>query len=378
MTGLRPWLAGLTLAVAALATPATAHKPSDGFVSLDVADGAVTGRVDLALRDLDQAIGLDADGDGIIIWAELLAQEPIIAGYLRRGLSLRDAQSACPLQLEPLMVVERSSGVHAAVGFSANCPAAGPLILDYRLLFETDPLHRGLLHVTDGAHAHSAIFSPERPAFTIQPGAAPDRWTQAATYLREGVWHIWIGLDHILFLVTLLLPAVLRREGGRWVAAGSLREASIEVLKTVTAFTVAHSITLSLAVLELVVVPSRLTESIIAASIIVAACNNVWPLVTRRLWLLAFLFGLFHGLGFAGALQELGLPTGTLALSLVAFNLGVELGQLAIVALFLPVAFAARLLPIYRTIALRVGSMAIAAVGALWLIERAFDVVLLV
>jgi len=163
------------------------------------------------------------------------------------------------------------------------------------------------------------------------------------------------------------------RRDGTWQAATSFRAALVDVTKVVTAFTVAHSITLTLAALGVVALPSRLVESAIALSVVLAALNNVFPLVAHARWLAAFGFGLLHGFGFAGALQDLGLPTGSLALSLAGFNVGVELGQLAIVAVFLPAAFALRGTRTYRRGMLTAGSMAIAAVAAVWLVERAFD-----
>ena len=164
--------------------------------------------------------------------------------------------------------------------------------------------------------------------------------------------HIWAGFDHILFLLSLLLPAVLvpsadfRRGVGRRSRASET--AFWDVLKVVTAFTVAHSITLSLATLGVVSLPSRLVESAIAASVVLAALNNIRPVVHGGRWIIAFCFGLIHGFGFASVLADLGLPQGSLLLALVAFNLGVELGQLAIVAVFLPLAYALRDTLFYR------------------------------
>jgi hypothetical protein len=142
----------------------------------------------------------------------------------------------------------------------------------------------------------------------------------------------------------------------------------------VTAFTVAHSITLTLAVLGIVSLPSRLVESAIALSVVLAALNNLRPVLRRARVAAAFAFGLVHGFGFAGALFELGLPDDALALSLASFNAGVELGQLAIVGMFLPLAFALRATVAYRRVVLRGGSVAIALVAAVWFVERAFDV----
>jgi hypothetical protein len=145
------------------------------------------------------------------------------------------------------------------------------------------------------------------------------------------------------------------------------------VFKIVTAFTVAHSLTLSLAALKMVTLPSRWVESAIAASVLLAALNNIRVIVRGRLWLVAFAFGLIHGFGFANVLTELGLPRQTLLLALVGFNLGVEAGQLAIVSLFLPLAFAVRRSLFYQKGVVRIGSILIAIVAARWLMERLFN-----
>ncbi|RYE96019.1 MAG: HupE/UreJ family protein, partial [Oxalobacteraceae bacterium] len=191
------------------------------------------------------------------------------------------------------------------------------------------------------------------------------------------VWHIWIGFDHILFLLSLLLPAVLVLRDRRWEGRTTFRAAAIDVLKIVTAFTLAHSITLTLATLGVVSLPSRLVESAIAASVALAALNNVWPLFHGRRALVAFAFGLIHGFGFASVLLDLGLPKAALLLSLVGFNVGVELGQLAIVLLFLPLAYLARNTLLYRRGVLGLGSCLIVLVALAWLVERSMDVKLL-
>lgn len=154
--------------------------------------------------------------------------------------------------------------------------------------------------------------------------------------------------------------------------AQTLRAAFIDVLKVVTAFTLAHSLTLTLASLQVLALPSRWVESAIAASVVLAAVNNLFPLFRGRRPLAAFVFGLIHGFGFAGVLADLGLPQGALVLSLAGFNVGVELGQLAIVAVFLPLAFLTRRTWFYRQL-MTTGSVAIALIAGVWLFERAFD-----
>ncbi len=154
----------------------------------------------------------------------------------------------------------------------------------------------------------------------------------------------------------------------------SLGEALREVVKLVTAFTIAHSITLGLAAAGVVALPARLVETAIAASLVLAALNNLWPLITRRVWLVAFGFGLIHGFGFASVLGDLGLPRHALLPALLGFNLGVEAGQLLIVLAIMPAAFWLRQSWLYERVALQLGSLAIGALASLWLIERAFGI----
>lgn len=364
----------LALLLLLMAVPALAHKPSDSYLALTVDAAKVDGQWDIALRDLDYAIGLDANGDGDITWGELKARHPDIAAYALARLAVRADDTPCPARVVGHLVDDHSDGAYAVLRFVATCP--GPvtnLDVEYSLLFDVDPQHRGLLRLAHAGTTRTAIFSPERSRQTFDL-TAPSRWRQFVQFGREGVWHIWIGFDHILFLLSLLLPAVLTRQDDRWEAVEAFAPAFWDVFKIVTAFTVAHSITLSLASLGVVSLPSRWTESAIALSVVLAALNNLFPVVRGKRWLLAFAFGLVHGFGFASVLADLGLPQGALLLALVAFNLGVEAGQLAIVTAFLPVAFALRDTAFYRRAILVGGSALIVLVASVWLVERAADV----
>ncbi|MGH8495822.1 MAG: HupE/UreJ family protein [Gammaproteobacteria bacterium] len=349
---------------------AGAHKPSDSYLKLTVDGGAIDGQWDIALRDLDHALGIDADGDGAITWGELRRRHEDIAAYALSRLAIHAGDAACDAKVRDHLVDNHADGAYAVLRFDASCPdASGPLRITYRLFFDLDPQHKGLLNVTHDGRTYTGIFSPRNDSWHLE-SAASSRTGQFFSFLREGIWHIWIGLDHILFLLSLLLPSVLVREEGRWRAVASLGPAVIDVVKIVTAFTVAHSITLSLAALEMIALPSRLVESVIAASVVLAALNNLYPVVTRRLWVIAFAFGLVHGVGFANVLAGLGLPKTGLLKSLLAFNVGVEVGQLAIVGVFLPLAYLMRRSWSYQVMTLRIGSASIAVIACAWLLER--------
>jgi HupE / UreJ protein len=362
------------LAIALSPGRASAHKPSDSYLSLSIDGQQVTGQWDIALRDLDYAIGLDSDNDGVITWGELRARQRAIASYALSHLALEADHQRCTLRATGHLLDDHSDGAYEVLRFAADCPAAPRnLSVAYSLLFDLDPQHRGLLRVEDQGRTQTAVLSPAQNTWTLDDSSF-GRWRAVVDYLREGVWHIWTGFDHMLFLSALLLPAVLQRRSGRWTAVATFREAFGDVVRVVTAFTLAHSITLSLAVLGWIEIPSRVVESAIAASVVAAALNNLYPIFHRRLWLVAFGFGLVHGLGFANVLAELGLPANALLLSLASFNIGVEAGQLAIVAAFLPAAFLLRRHWLYPRVVLGLGSCCIVAVAGVWLVERSLAV----
>ncbi len=368
-------LCALFAAALAFAAPsARAHKPSDSYLAIVAAESGLAGQWDIALRDLDFALGLDENGDGEVTWGELRAKHADISAYALARLAVSADGERCALAPTAHLVDEHSDGAYAVMRFSIACPrgpAPKAIEVDYTLFFDLDPSHRGLLRVSHVDGTLTAILGPERPRQSFKL-AATSRLGQFLDYGREGVWHILIGFDHILFLVSLLLPAVFVFRGRGWEPAGRFAPVFWDVLRIVTAFTLAHSITLSLAALSVISLPSRLVESTIALSVVLAALNNLWPVVAGRRWAVAFGFGLVHGFGFASVLADLGLPRDALALALVGFNLGVETGQLAIVGLFLPVAYALRRTPVYRRIIFAGGSALIALVAAVWLAERAF------
>jgi hypothetical protein len=363
----------LALACMVAAPVAHAHKASDSYLNLRVTDRHIEGQWDIALRDLDVALGLDADGNGELTWEEVRARHADIAAYAMSRLSLSSNDAYCPVAVTRHLLDDHTDGAYAVIRFGGDCPrAVDALDVRYHLLFEFDPLHKGLLRLEHAGGTETAIFEPEHDSrHVVLASGSP--WTTFSDYFRHGVRHIWIGVDHILFLLSLLLPAVFLLSGRRWKPAPDFRSGLVDVLKVVSAFTLAHSITLTLAALELARLPSRWVESAIAASVVVAAANNLLPVLHKRRWIAAFLFGLIHGFGFASVLADLGLPRGSLALALLGFNLGVEAGQLAIVATFLPFAHAMRETWVYRRLFLAGGSTAIALVATVWLVERAFD-----
>jgi len=198
-----------TLAIAWLTGPAHAHKPSDSYLTLSVEGETISGQWDIALRDLDFALGLDTNQDGEITWGEVRARHADIAAYALSRLRLGPATAPCPVQVTQQLIDDHSDGAYTVLRFTATC-AAGPKTLEvgYRLFFDLDPQHRGLIRLEYQGTTRAGIFSADQPEqkFTL---AQLSRWEQFLDYGKEGVWHIWTGFDHILFLLSMLLPAVL-------------------------------------------------------------------------------------------------------------------------------------------------------------------------
>jgi HupE / UreJ protein len=362
------WLAPIFMVTGSVAH---AHIASNGFLSLQVDHSQLTGALELAIRDGELAVGLDHDGDGKVTWGELRTSQEILQLYVQGHLHLSGAAGRCRMQFRPVEVNERVDGSYLWLPFSADCGGVFKrLSIEYQVLGAEDPSHRGLLTLSANGSTQTAVLggAPEARVFDLEH---PSPWPAFVEYLHAGVWHIWSGIDHLLFLLSLLLPAVLVRRQNRWEAVPMAAPAFGNIVKVVTAFTLAHSITLSLAAFDVIRLPGRLTESVIAASIIVAALNNVFPRVTEGRWRIAFAFGLLHGFGFASVLAEMGLPKDARLVSLIAFNLGVEAGQLAVVLAVMPLAYALRSTAFYRRGVMPWGSSAIAALALVWFVQRA-------
>ena len=247
--------------------------------------------------------------------------------------------------------------------------AGDAFVLRYDLFFDGDALHTGYTKLEGGA---THVFRASARVLTL--GAQPSAWRSAREYLVLGVEHIFTGTDHLAFLAALLLATGLAHRSGREgpALANEPRRALREVLKIVTAFTVAHSLTLILSTLRPGLLRTAWVEPGIALSIAYVGLENLRARTPRRRWLIVFAFGLVHGLGFSSVLREIGLPARGLVLSLLSFNLGVELGQLAVVSLVPPLVLGgARRRPVtFERWGLRGGSAAIAVAGVVWFALR--------
>lgn len=356
------WLAGIV----------HAQPARESSLSLYVEGIAVRGEWKIPLLDLDTALALDSNRDGEIAWPEIEHRRVDIEDYLDSH--LRVLADGASLQVRFGKLVYGTQHGEPFVLSELSATAAAPiqsLDVDYTLLFDRRPEHLGTLKVIWESHGSQQVAITAPGGANVFTRATASR-TGVIELLQSGVWHIWIGYDHVLFLLVLLIPAVLRRTATGREAAPGFAGPFTRVVVIVSAFTVAHSITLTSAALGWVVLPSRLVESAIAASVLVAALVNLLPHTAGAsgVWI-AFGFGLLHGFGFANVLSEIGAEGEPVWRTLLGFNLGVEIGQLAIVAVFLPIAYFLRNTRFYRTGVLYGGSSAAALCAMVWLWQRA-------
>ena len=208
---------------------------------LKTGDGAeVGGRLDVALIDVAWSLPLDADGDGRLTWNEIIARRDPVTAFLGGGIRFTRGGQPCTTRIGEPWLAERLGLPYLSFDIDAACQSAGPLTIDYSLFFDSDAYHRLLVSVETPSAVHATTLAPGTRAWT-EP-ARVSAWRTALEFLRQGMFHVWTGYDHLVFLVLLLLPAVVRRE-----ARVSGRAIALDLARIVTAFTVAHSITLGLA-----------------------------------------------------------------------------------------------------------------------------------
>lgn len=358
-----------------LASTALAHKASDSFIYVDLDASEV--RIDIALRDLALLVPLDSNNDQQVTGQELRTQRPATTQAIENSVTLASAQGACDLRGQAWGLSSHSDGPYLATQYRVDCAnGESPEQIKYTLLFDRDSLHRGLVEITSGDTRSLTVLSPEQQVVELTgnaTGGAIGLWDTFATFLREGVIHLLIGLDHMLFLLVLVLPATLisYRQDSQGTNNRSLKSRLLQLTGIVTAFTVAHSITLALSALGIVQLPIAWVETVIALSIAMAALNVVWPFLGRKTWKLAFVFGLVHGFGFASVLGDLTGGISNLAIALAGFNLGVEFGQLGLLLIGFPLLYALAHVRVYQRVLVPLALVGVGTISLMWVVERA-------
>jgi hypothetical protein len=359
-------------ALAAWAGGAAAHGVGMSDLVLRVDGAHLEGDWQLNVRDARRLLGMDPGAGGEGAWLELRAHEPALRESLAHALAMKADGRPFAFGFTPAPLAWEREFDNVKLHLAATAPAP-PVHLELRcdLLFARDPAHRAYFSVEDSRVTSVGAFRTDLRVVTLDIRQF-HFLDVLVEFAREGLWHIWTGLDHMLFVIALLLPATLVRTGGDWAPREGLWPSTREVLKVVTAFTVAHSLTLALSFFGVVRPPSQWVEVGIALSVFAAAWNNLRPFLPGRAWVMAMAFGLVHGMGFAGALSNLSLPRGAHLLALGAFNVGVEIGQLTVVGATMPLLYLGSRRRLYPRLIMGAGSLAIAWFAMLWVLQRAF------
>ncbi|MCA9677842.1 MAG: HupE/UreJ family protein, partial [Myxococcales bacterium] len=358
-----------------VAAPASAHIASLTHSRVQLDGALVHYQILIAPADLAEAAGSTAEGGPDR--AAIEAAAPRVITYVVDRIGVEDAGAPCPAEGGTLAIRDDDL---VEVRWTARCPAAiTVLAIDYALFFDLDPSSEGVIRVeAPDAAPIDTVLRADASRLEWDLSEPPPSGTLA--FIRAGIDHILYGFDHIAFVLTLLLAIVIGRGPGgdagapRW-QPRHLGAALGAMARIVTAFTLAHSITLISASLGWVSVPSRVVESAIALSIAYTAIENVIRPDVRWRFVLTFSFGLLHGLGFARVLEVL-LPPDDVIVPLLSFNVGVELGQLVIVAIALPLFWLIALAAggrAYRRVIMPLLSAALGVLGLLWLAERLLD-----
>ena len=335
------------------AAPLSAHPVPFSYLDLHLRSQAIESTLVLHIIDIAHELGIEP-ADRLLDpeFAKEHAEE--IAGLVERRLALvADGRRLTTHWTDVEVLADRRS-VRVSVRVPVDAPA-GSVTVEGRL-FPYDPNHRTFVNVYDDEALTQAILDSDRTRFDYFAGTRQGRWALVSKFIPAGVQHILIGPDHILFLVGLLL------------LGGTLRRLAL----VVTGFTMAHSLTLSLAALNILSLPARVIEPIIALSIVYVGLDNLLKRDGRdvRAWI-ALGFGLVHGFGFASVLREMGLPAGVLGWSLFSFNVGVEIGQLMVVASVAIVMAALRSRSeVLGQRMVFAGSLTVVVAGGFWFVER--------
>jgi hypothetical protein len=370
-----------------LCAPALAHKASDAYLQLNDASSAsqvIAFKLSIALRDIDAAIDtLDADNNRSLEWGEIRQNMLAVQQWVAQGFQAMCAEQALALDWAFESLEERSDGVYVRLASSTACSQSA-LAIQYQLMRNIDANHRLLVGGVVRGQALATVVSPQSQAtVTILPAGqsiATDAkavgfgaWATFAKFFPEGVHHLVTGYDHLAFLLVLLLPIMLLpayRGAAQPVVNGAVHRPGLWfLLRTVTGFTIGHSITLMLASLGWIGSPAWV-EPAIAVTIGISALLNIYPVRWLRGDALALGFGLVHGLGFSNIMREANVSDSLLLWAVAGFNLGVEAGQLAGVALWCCVHLMLVRWQRYEPVVVRGGSWALLALAVYWTGER--------
>ncbi|MEM1233960.1 MAG: HupE/UreJ family protein, partial [Pseudomonadota bacterium] len=336
---------------------ASAHSTNQSYIYFFVTETTLEGTFETEFKTLGAELDIDADGNGTVTEEEIRREQALVYAYLADNLRLADGTERLSIQPGEIDVLRKNGLRFAKLGFEVTGFEATPeaLTTTFTGMWDTFGAEHEML-VLIGSNTRTGLEGNSTAIgtwFTVNDfiheisltGMPP--LTLLGEMVEQGVLHIWLGIDHVLFLCALLIPAVMVAVAGRWQATEGLRDPLLTMIKLVTAFTIAHSITLTIAAFGFLQLPERVVEAVIAVSIAFVALSILIPRLHKHTLWVVIVFGLFHGFGYAFVLEPLVLEPNQVPLILLGFNLGVEIGQIAIIFVVFPVLFLLRTTAFY-------------------------------
>jgi hydrogenase/urease accessory protein HupE len=360
---------------------AYAHTLSTSYITISfdnrsLKDDGLTVTFELTLFDLYQHIQLDSNQDQNITWGEVLQQKRSLEALLNQEVFFevksRNSATTCSFIIDDLLLNKLTDDTYLII--KTHCSqkvTSESFSLRYNLFFDTDPTHKAIVTVKNSGTSQAFIINDKNRTIAFSSSHhVHNIWKNSLIFFNDGIEHILFGLDHILFLLTLLLPSVLILENKERKPCPNFKTALIEVLKIVTVFTCAHTITLLLSAFSIITPSPRIIEPIIATSIIAGSAACIFTSLFSKRLLIAFLFGLFHGFGFASGVFEHLSVTFATAIKVFLFNAGVEAGQILFIFALFPLLYILRVTRYYRDYILPFGCLVISGIALYWVIER--------
>jgi len=344
-----------------------AHKSSDAFLDISITESMASFQLEVAVRDLLLAVPLDTDDNRNVTWGEVEESSTAINKYIVDHLQIINGLKPCSLYSSELNINQHSDGYYLAARYNAICHAYDDLSVRYTLFFDQDRDHRALVRLL-GENQITSIISPLQPTWILPHKESS--WDATNRVLIQGIWHIWMGYDHVLFLFSLVLGSLLTYESIETERQSRSRRCIKDIVVVVSVFTLAHSVSLMVVMLGQFRLPMEWVEWTIALTVLLVSLNNLFSIIKKQYWQLTFIFGLVHGMGFANVLSEMNLQHSALFRTLISFNIGVELGQLMILLSLLPVILFFQSTKRASKPLLQIGSLVIVIVASLWTLER--------
>jgi hypothetical protein len=367
--------------------PALAHQTGNSYLVVTETNGRLQIDLDFIVRDLgnllqspppsDVSASVPTPAATTPTPEQLQALQPAITQVIQESLEVQLNEETQPLEFVAQSVVLHNDGLYVRQRFTSPSIASDLkfVVVRYGFFNQNDKLGRAFFKLQLGKDEISSVFDSSTQTQRFALGDTK-RWSTIGLFTQEGAWHIWGGPDHLLFLLTLLLPGLMllhRAASPTDTDSHGTKAAALFALKVITAFTLAHSITLLASVLDVISLPSRWIESAIALSIMISAALNLQTRIQWSQWKLALFFGLIHGMGFANGLRELGLSQTYFIETVLAFNVGVELGQIAaVVAVGIPIILLAKKTRA-KQLVMAYGSWGVLLVSGIWLVQRLMD-----